>query len=261
MGTYLTGLPPSDSLTIFLLDRQATQGVTPLSLRLRTLGDTQLLVDGRPERLGMKRTPELLALLVLRGPQKRSAILNALWTDDDPRRAINYFHQSRKELTEVVPGLRVVHERETGLYRISSGDAPLSCDAIEIQQALSSRQEDRQVQAIHAYTGAFLPECESLWACEEREQLEWSMVGTGLELMARWSAAGEYEKCVSLARRLLEIAPSDEGLVEYLVQATLHLQGRAAAQRTLHELALRASRDLDELPAWHGRLSRTLTLN
>lgn len=261
LGAFLTRLPAGDPLTVFLADRQAAHCVTPLSLRLRTLGEAGLLVDGRPQRLGMKRTLELLAFLTLRGAQPRSAILNALWTDDDPRRATNYLHQCRKELAELVPGLQVVHERATGHYRVQSADAPLSCDVLDIQQALSGAPEDEQVRAVHAYVGTFLPESGSAWACEEREQLEWSVICTGLELMARWSEAGEYEKCASLARRLLEVAPSDEGLVEYLVQATLQLQGRAAAQRTLHELALRASRELDELPAWHTRLSRTLLLH
>ncbi|MFC5846865.1 transcriptional regulator, SARP family protein [Deinococcus petrolearius] len=261
LGAFLTRLPAGDPLTVFLADRQAARCVTPLSLRLRTLGPGGLLVDGRPQRLGMRRTLELLAFLTLRGAQPRSAILNALWTDDDPRRATNYLHQCRKELAELVPGLEVRHDRASGLYAVHSADAPLSCDVLEIQRALSGAPEDEQVRAIHAYAGAFLPESGSAWVGEEREQLEWSVVRAGLELMARWSEAGEYEKCASLARRLLEVAPSDEGLVEYLVQATLQLQGRAAAQRTLHELALRAARELDELPAWHGRLHRTLLLN
>ena len=261
LGAFLTQLSSDDPLAVFLVDRQAAHCVTPLALRLQTLGESRLLVDGQPKRLGMRRTLELLALLALRGPQSRSAILTALWADDDPRRATNYLHQCRKELAETVPGLQVVHERGSGLYRILSSDAPLSCDALDVQRALSGGVEDEQVQAIHAYGGAFLVESGSTWAEEEREGLEWSVIKTGLALMERWSAAGEYGKCESLAQRLLEIAPNDEGLVEYLVQAVLQLRGPAAAQRTLHELALRATREVDELPAWHARLSRTLVLN
>ena len=88
--------------------------------------------------------------------------------------------------------------------------------------------------------------------------MTFSVIGIGLRLMAQWSAAGEYQKCLSLSRRLLEVDPCDESLAEYFVLATFELEGRVAAQRALVDVGTRAERELNESPDWLTRLSGQL---
>jgi len=244
-------------LRVLLADRQKVEA-EPLIVELITLGGARLLADGQELRVGMRRTSELLAFLLCRGPATREGVLAALWPDDDPRRAANYFHQARHELTQHVPYLRVQHEPRTGSYQVVCEGPTLIWDVEVIQRGLNAGQEDGVLRAIQAYGGPFLPGAESEWVREERDLLEWNLIKSGLELMSRWSAAGEYVKCASLARRLLDISPCDEALVEYLVEATVQLEGRAAAQRTLTEVAARAERELSHLPDWSGRLALQL---
>ncbi|QBY07091.1 transcriptional regulator, SARP family protein (plasmid) [Deinococcus metallilatus] len=255
---FLASQAEDPALGVLLADRVSAAAGTPLRVDLVTLGGQKLLVDGQELRVGMRRTIELLAYLLCRGPASRDQILTALWPDDDPKRAANYFHQARHELGLHAPYLQIHHDRMAGVYRARCEGPELCWDVETIQRALNARGDDEVARAIHRYGGAFLPLAVSEWAREERDRLEWSVIRAGLELMGRWSAVGEYAKCAVLARRLLDISPCDEALVEYLVQATVQLEGRAAAQRVLLEATARAERELQVYPEWSARLARQL---
>jgi DNA-binding SARP family transcriptional activator len=238
-----------------LTDRREVLGDAPLRLRLVTLGDMRLEVDGAELRLGMRRTPEVLAFLLLRGQASRSEMLSALWADEEPTRARNYFHQVVHALKETLPYLRIEYRRKTRQYTLVCEGPLLEWDAADIKRLLSSPDENERQRAILEYSGFFLPEVESEWAREERDALTFSVIGVGLKLMSQWSAAGEYQKCISLARRLLDVDPCDESLAEYFVLATYELEGRVAAQRALVEVGVRAERELSTPPDWLARLT------
>ncbi|MBZ9750141.1 transcriptional regulator, SARP family protein [Deinococcus sp. HMF7604] len=255
---FLLAHPDDPAAQTLLRDRRLAHPREPLRLTLQTLGRGALLLDGQEVRVGLRRTPEVLAYLLLRGPATREQVLATLWSDDDPRRAANYFHQLRHELTQHVPWLSIDLTRTSGLYSVTCRGPEFNMDAAQLQHRLSTLSEDEVVGAIFAYTGPFLPEATAAWADEEREALEWSVIRAGLQLMQQWSQKGEYSKCAGLSRRLLDIAPCDEALVEYLVVATLHLEGRLAAQRALLEASTRAQKELSEAPMWTSRLERQL---
>ncbi|GAA5534789.1 transcriptional regulator, SARP family protein [Deinococcus aluminii] len=258
VASYLTAQAEDPALGVLLADRGSAGAGTPLRVDLITLGGQKLIVDGQEVRVGMRRTIELLAYLLCQGAASRDQVLTALWPDDDPKRAANYFHQARHELGLHAPYLQIHHDRAAGVYRVRCEGPELCWDLEDIQRVLNAREDDEVARAIHRYGGAFLPLAVSEWAREERDRLEWSVIRAGLELMGRWSAAGEYAKCALLARRLLDISPCDEALVEYLVQATVQLEGRAVAQRVLMEATVRAERELQVYPEWSDRLAREL---
>lgn len=246
-----------------LSERQETLGSAPLEVRFLTLGTVQIEVDGRVVHLGLRRTPEVIAFLLCRGPSRRDAVLAALWPDDDPRKARNYLYQAIFTLKEAIPSLQIAYDRPTRQYRIVCEGPTLYWDAGAIKRALSADDENERLRAVLAYSAPFLPEVEAEWAREERDALTFSVITVGLKLISRWSSEGQYGKCADLSRRLLAVEPGDESLVEYLVEAVFELEGLAAAQRALADASIRAERELDGRPQWVDRLSRRLqtTLN
>lgn len=249
---------PSLAAQALQADWRAAFPDEPFLIELRTLGQTAVLVDGHEIRLGMRRTVELLAFLLLRGPATRSQLLSALWGDDDPRRAANYFHQAKRELSRHLPWLRILLDKASGEYRVSCEGALFQWDLPFTQRELSADSDDEVAETIRSLPGLFLPDVDTQWVREERDALEWTVMKSGLSLMKRWSERGEYQKCADLAARLLDIDPCDEALVEYLVTATLELEGRVAAQRALSGAAQRAQQELGLRPDWEQRLMGTL---
>jgi len=243
--------PPIKTL---LNDRRQIGISEPLHLRLRTFGRPQLLADGEDVPLPLKRTLELLAFLLLRGPVSRDDIVLNLWPDDDPRKAVTYFHQVNHQLKSAAPALRLTFDKATSTYTLRCEGPVLTSDIGEMKRLLRADDENLHVRALELYTGPFLPQVDAQWAREEGDAVEWSMINTALELMARWTREGRYDKCQSLARRLVEVFPCDESLVEYLVEATLYLDGPVAAQRTLVEAGARAELSLNHTPDWVARL-------
>lgn len=254
--TALLGRSGDDpEVALLMADRRAALGDAPLHLRLVTLGATRLEADGTEVRLGMRRTTEVLAYLLLYGQVTRDELLAALWPDEDPTRARNYFHQVVHALKDAVPSLRIEYLRATRRYTLTCEGPLLEWDATRIKSALSSQDENERQRAVLEYSGPFLPDAETDWAREERDALTFSVIGVGLKLMAQWSASGDYQKCAALARRLLDVDPCDESLAEYFVLATFELEGRIAAQRALLEVAGRAERELNTSPDWLSRLA------
>ena len=66
--------------------------------------------------------------------------------------------------------------------------------------------------------------------------------------MDGWYRTGQFEKCVSLAERLLPLDPLDEALHEFLIQATLETRGGAAAYQSYLNSAETFRREVDEVP-------------
>ncbi|WP_202630531.1 BTAD domain-containing putative transcriptional regulator [Deinococcus alpinitundrae] len=249
-------LHPTEPPIQTLLGDRRDMGISePLHLRLVTFGRAHLLADGQEVQLRLKRMLELLTFLLLRGPVSRDTIVLNLWPDDDPRKAVNYFHQANHLLKSAAPALRLAFDKKLATYTLLCEGSVLSSDIGDIKRLLSADDENLQLRALELYTGPFLPQVEAQWAREEGDSVEWSMISTALGLMARWSREGRYDKCKSLSRRLVEVFPCDESLVEYLVEATLHIDGSVAAQRTLLEAGGRAALVLNQTPDWMGRLN------
>ena len=252
---FMSMHPHEAPIKTLLTDRRELGLSEPLHIRLVTFGRAHLLADGQEVPLRLKRMLELLAFLLLRGPVSRDTIVLHLWPDDDPRKAVNYFHQANHLLKVAAPSLSLAFDKVTSTYALQCDGPVLSSDIGEIKRLLSADDENLQLRALALYTGPFLPQVDADWAREEGDAVEWSMINTALGLMARWSREGRYDKCRSLSRRLVEVFPCDESLVEYLVESTLHLDGSAAAQRALLEAGGQAELALNQTPDWVGRLN------
>ncbi len=98
------------------------------------------------------------------------------------------------------------------------------------------------------YRQGFLYESDSEWVQAERARLSRWIIRVGLETMDRWFRIGEYDKCIQLAERLIEIEPLDEALHEFLVRATWQMGGVAAARGTCKESLSLFMREVGQIP-------------
>lgn len=244
---YLASRPAGHYLRALWDDALAGQEALPFDLRLITLGEARLLVDGRPARLDLARSLEMLAFMLRRPGQTMSQIAATLSPDEDPKRAKNYLHQARYDLARGAPGLTLAHDADRG-YRVRWGGVTLSWDVWDVEAALGERSEAGMNRALALYAGSFLPAAEGTWVSEERSDMAWSVVKVGLELIEEWYVQREFAKCVALAGRLLEVDPYDEPLAEYLVKAARALNGDVAARRAVNRLVARHVQEMGSAP-------------
>jgi tetratricopeptide (TPR) repeat protein len=226
-------------------------------LELVTLGKSELRVNGTAINLRMARTVEILAFLLKKPHQTKAEILVGLFPDADPEQAINYFHKAKQLLTETVPSLTIAFDPKRKVYSVKC-QSELHCDFLSFQYLLSGHQHNDVLDVLNAYTGAFLPEATSQWASEEREALAWNVVKIGLETLQQWYEAGEDQKCLSLATRLLDIEPYNPALSEYLVTVTLRLEGEVAAKRELQRMNQKFLVEVGEVPLELRQLGKKL---
>lgn len=253
---HLAGLPEDAYGRALYNDLQQLPGQTPLWVEVRTLGQAQILVGGKRVGLDMRRSVEVLAYLLGHPSSPLEQILLTLFPDEPPEAARNYFHQVRYDLARAVAGMSVPFSSSSKTYSVAEEGLELTWDVAELRQALRQGGEAGITRALDLYQGPFLPSADSEWANTERQDLAWSVIRTGLETIEAWFAQGQYEKCLNLAGRLLEIEPYDEGLNEYLVRATKALQGEAAARRTVARLVHRFENELGGLPPALDELRR-----
>lgn len=212
------------------------------NLALLTLSRTAIEADGVPVRLRMGRTVEILAYFCRQGPVPLARVRRELFPDTPVQRAKNYFHQVRVEIAERFPGLRIAYDPATHLYQLDG--VPLTWDVHDLERAL---QQPQQIISILG-TVDFLPGAESEWAQEERERLRRWVTQVALETMDGWYQAGEYEKCIQLAERLLPLDPLDETLHTFLINATWYARGELAARHRYRHSAADFMREVGEVP-------------
>jgi tetratricopeptide (TPR) repeat protein len=219
-----------------------------------TLGRSEVQINGVKVPLRMKHTVELLVYLLKSPNRTKSQIFLALYPDADPTQASNNFHKAKQILHEVVPNLSIEHDKKRKEYFVQCG-VELRCDYLVFQRLLSGNVDINKI--LDAYK-AFLPEADSPWANEEREALAWNVVKIGLETLQQWYDAGEDKKCLSLVSRLLEIEPFNPALSEYLITATLRLEGEVAAKMALHRVNQNFLNEMGEVPKEIRALSQKL---
>ncbi len=243
---HIRSLEPGHTAHVIAFDN-AVLPVTD-TVELLTIGRAELRINGQCIRLDMTRTIEIMAYLLIHPHSQRDQILSALFPDTDPKRATDYFHQAKKYLNDNAKIIRIEYSAGRKSYALHCQSESFVWDVRQLQQLLSTDTDDRVVVALEQFGGKFLPEATSEWAEGERANLSWSIAKVGLQTLRKWSLAGEHQKCVHLAERLLEI-DLDVGLAEYLVNATLAMDGELAAKRALVRIQHRFLSEFDEIPA------------
>ncbi|MFB9991149.1 BTAD domain-containing putative transcriptional regulator [Deinococcus oregonensis] len=145
-------------------------------VKLRSLGQAEVLRDGQPVQWGAESARDLVFYLLANptGPS-RDEIIDALWQDEINTRSTNRFrvalHRARAAL-----GDRDTITEEFGGYRLSN--AVLRCsDVFGLYNAINEAEHlegDGRFfalnRAIELYTGDFLPHVHADWVRSAREE-------------------------------------------------------------------------------------------
>lgn len=127
-------------------------GKAPSILRVFTLAQERLTLDGRPVNIPLRRGIEVLAYFLEHKAVTLKRLLADIFPDDKPRSAKSYFHQFRHQLRENVDGLEIEYDAESKMYRLKS--------EIDIVWDVSELRAGR----IMGDTGLFLPSSGNDWA-------------------------------------------------------------------------------------------------
>ncbi|MDN5795038.1 MAG: hypothetical protein L0H79_04725 [Intrasporangium sp.] len=232
--------------------------------RLHLLGCFALHLDGASVELG-GREERVLAVLALRGPQRRSVLAGTLWPDTTEERALSSLRAAVMRLRRTCEGLI-----DAGRSRISLGDE-VTCDTVELGVRLDEVDRLGDVpwastsEALAALGGReLLTGWYDDWVLEERDALQHRQI-RGLESLAEVALmTGRAQLAGALAERAIGIEPLTDSAQELLIRAHLLGGNRAAAiqayrsyaRRLLRELGIRPSASMTELIGSTGFVAR-----
>jgi tetratricopeptide (TPR) repeat protein len=256
---YLFNLLTQTPDHLLLEEYRRLTGAMPIQFEIRTIGTLGIFVDGTPVKLksGIEKTIETLAYLLKYQTRNLEQILTDVFNTQDPKQARNYFHMLRNAVKTAIPGLEIHHSKH-GDYTIVHPGLLLKYDLHDLKRSLSAKSNTGLQQALALYRGTYLPHVSSEWAEKERNDVEWSVVRAGLEVIETYYKQGEYSKCLELAERLLEIAPSDVTINDLVIRATFSLSGAVATRQEFVRVNARFQREIGEIPEEIMRLQREL---
>jgi DNA-binding SARP family transcriptional activator len=243
---FLVGQPGHAGHVLFE-DWRSRNPTQVLRLELRLFGDAGVFVDGAPVKLRYKRSLEVLAHLVLQPSGRMKNLLNDLFADEPPATARSYVHQVRYDLEKSGAGLSIEFDRASRSYSLESVGPKFSADVLMFQAALTERSEAGLLRALESHTGIFLKHSENDWIREQREQLIWSAIQVGLEVIEDVQARKEFEKSFALTHRLLELDPFNQVLAGCLLRAAKQLNSESA-KLSVSRLRQRFETEFGEVP-------------
>ncbi len=261
LGSQLRGLGRTRKLLDSLGEREYERVLCTSSphesevaeVRLVTLEQSAIVVNGQRVRLQMRKTIEVLAYLLRHGPSSLSTLQSEVFDGVTPTRAKNYFHQVRLELRRLVPGLSVPYDAAEKVYRVQCEGVRLIWDLQQVRDALQDGLPNVML-TVNVRVRQFLHNVDSEWVELEREDMSRWIIRVGLETMDNWYSNGDYLKCLKLAERLIEVDPLDEGLHSFLIRATVEVSSINAARAVCAESRARFMREVGQVPQMLERL-------
>lgn len=187
-------------------------------LYIRLLGEFALINDDQPIGPLTNRAQALLAYLILHqgAPQLRQRISFQLWSDCTETQARTKLRKALSHLRHALPNADqlIVADFKTLQWQ---PQIPLSLDLAQFEAAIIAAQVDdlQQVrlalqQAVGAYRGELLPDCQDEWIVPERDRLQ-QMYAKALEQLIYVSEAQQdYREALDYAQRLLRLDTFNE---------------------------------------------------
>jgi len=241
----------------------------PSPVAIRALGDFQVLLDGRPLPAAAwqsKKARDLLKILVARRgrPVPRTALMEALWPDDDPGKLANRLSVALSTVRAVLdPDKRhaaeplVVADPECARLDIERVAVDVEAFLSDAAAGLKLRREGRIIEAAErlaraeaAYTGAFLEESPyDDWAVPLREEARAAYIQVLRVLAAAAVPSGDHETAVRCQLRILEHDPFDERAHLDLVSALAAAGSHGEARRRYRDYTARMAQiDVEAAP-------------
>lgn len=197
-------------------------------LRVRLMGDIAAEGAGQ-ERIKWRtgKEKELFAFLALRGKERihRDVLLNALWPEENYRKAKGYLHTCvsflRKDLRRL--GFEGILKYEDEKYYLEPGaietDYERWLDAIRaIKQDPAGDRVEEMERVLSLYQGTLFKDEDYPWAEDEVRHLEQAAGELRTELAKQYERRREYGKMIEAAQRQLAHSPYDEEACRLLMR-------------------------------------------
>ena len=206
-------------------------------LQIRLLGGFEAsLGDGKPLALKGRKTQALLAVLAVSPGTalSREKLTNILWSDRGDEQARGSLRQALAELRRALgedDSLYVVADRDSVMLETKH----LDCDVVKLEQLVGIGTVGNLEQASELYRGDLLdgigvtdPSFED-WLTGERARLSELTQRAMNGLLEKQTEAGEGDKAVSTARRLLALDPLQEQVHRALMRLYIDQGDRSMA--------------------------------
>jgi DNA-binding SARP family transcriptional activator/tetratricopeptide (TPR) repeat protein len=229
----------------------------PARLKIRLLGSVEITLDGeRLPAFDSLRLQRFLALLALRNDlQHRARLAFELWPDSDEHQARTNLRKLLHDVRRALPDVAEFAEIDQETVRLLP-TASAEVDVWRFRDAIAAGDLEH---AAKWYTGDLLPACYDDWILDERARLRSEAHGALVLLTEDAAARGDHKATIGQACHLIDLEPTDEVAVRFLMEAHLELGDRSAALRAYHRYAEVLERELGltpggELDALYERL-------
>src|SRR2546425_1811871 len=232
----------------------------PPMVEFRLLGTLSLTTPDGREAGSLLSQPRRLALLAYlaaatpRGPHRRDTLLALFWPELDQEHARAALRQSLHVLRSALGADAMVSR---GDEEIGLDFERIWCDVAAFQRAIDQEQFR---EALDLYRGNLLegffisdaPEFER-WLETERAQLQKTASRAAQALVEHYETRSNLTTGAHWARRAIELAPSNEGLVRRLITLLDRQGDRAGALEAYAAFARRIAAEYDAEPAAETR--------
>ncbi|CAL9619281.1 hypothetical protein SUDANB176_05807 [Streptomyces sp. enrichment culture] len=212
---------------------------------------------GPPWRPASARAESLLGYLVLHRdePQPRGRLAGLLWPESSEAQARTNLRHLLHTLRGAVPDVDRVLEvtARTVAWR---ADAACALDVTAFESALeraralpAGRRAPALAEAVAAYTGELLADCDDAWVVPERERLRAEFTDALEELAGLAHRSGDHRAAVGHLERLVQEDPVRESAHRELMRVHAALGDRARAVRAYHACVAVLERELGVAPS------------
>jgi len=205
----------------------------PWPVRVRTLGEFSVELDGEPLRFTgkvQKRPLALLKALVAFGGSgvPESLLADALWPDADGDDAHNAFVTTLQRLRKLLVqrDALLLQEGRLGLNPQRCWVDALAFESVDPDDADPCAADDRE-RALRLYRGAFLAQEDAAWAIARRERLRARFVRLGDADVRGHLERSDWEGAVACLEGLLQADATVEPFYQQLMRVQ-HRLGRSA---------------------------------
>jgi serine/threonine-protein kinase len=229
-------------------------------INFRVLGTLELRTAGGRELHALLAQPKRVALLaylcVARPPgfHRRDTLLGIFWPEADEAHA-------RASLRKAIHVLRSAVGEDAILSRgddeVGIDPARICCDAAYFEDALAAGHLEVGMELYRGelLEGLFLENVPAFerWVEEERARLRGEAGRLARMLAKRLEEARDYTGAVTMARRAVALAESDERMLRQLLELLDRLGDRAGALKTYDEFARRLAAEYETEPSVETR--------
>ncbi|RPI34831.1 MAG: hypothetical protein EHM70_01610 [Chloroflexota bacterium] len=211
--------------------------LAPPKLRMRALGRSQVILDGKTIRGADWQTQVtrdlFFYLLSSRAPVTKEVLGEIFWPESSPSQLKLRFKNTLYRLRRALQQDVVMFDDDCYSFNRSL-DYDFDVETFNgcLEQARKASKPAEQKKALHEafrlYQGDYLPDVGGAWAIAEREHLQHAYIQAGLELAQAHLDAAECTQALDICNRLLESEPSLEGAHRLAMRCYAALGNRSA---------------------------------